>query len=349
MKTICLALAAAGFLAAGYAPALAAGSAAEDIEKLEALVGRDRENVRALNDLGRLHLEAGRLDEAERRFREALAVPPAYTLGPFLFGDIYSDAERYQAAIDDYREIIAQNGEYARARNHLGQVFLARNQAAAARREFEEALKINPEYAEARVNLRLALGSPPPEAPDPREEASLKIPKNTADTDGLACAARSYPGPARCGLRKLSPFPSGEPARAHPAGEEAGLRFLVRQASREETPVQAAPANAAAVEFAAQPAPPAADTPPAETSGGAIADEAPQLSAQEPRQEAPHVKVLKVGAGERASGESSGPAPALPAPENQGPETAAQAEEALWDENTQEPHPMSEWLFQYPK
>jgi len=347
MKTQYLAIAL--FLAIG--PGLAHATNVEEgkIAKLEALVSKDRENARALNDLGTLYLDANRLDDAESRFREALAVPPAYTIGPFLFGDIYSDAERYQAAIDDYRRIIDQNAEYARARNYLGRVFLAKNQTASARREFEEALRINPEYTEAQENLRHALASPQPSAAA-SEEASRMMRKKAMHTADLSCKTANFSSPARCGLREHSPLPSGEPARAFLNGEPEAPRFRVRQASREATPVQAAPSHSASVEFPASPPEPAEGTEPAASASKETAVEtmdAPQQT--QPAEEAPAVKVLKVGAAQPPAGESSGLPSAPASPEETAPGTASAIEEAHWDENTQEPSPMSEWLFQYPK
>ncbi len=312
------------FLATHALPFAALAEPVEDINPLKALIASEPENARARNDLGLRYLEAGRLDEAENAFREALAVPPAYVIGPFLFGDIYTDAERYQAAIDDYQKIIDQNAEYARAHNLLGRVLLARNQAAPALAEFEEALRIDPEYAEARKNLELASTNPASE--------TARLPE-AADAQPVSTKQ------AWCGKRDLSPLSPSEPAQAFDSCPNRAREFRVRHAVALNTAdIWAAPADSAAVEFTAQ-------APEAPAAKPEIAPDTETSDAAEVEETAPEVKVLKAGVPE------TGPATPVAAKPAK-PEKAAALPEAGEDTQVAESHSapaMEEWLFQYQK
>ena len=96
----------------------------ENIIKYQKLIKEDWHNTKAHNDLGEVYLKLRRLEEAEKQFKEALETDRVYSLGPFLFGDIYTDAERYKDKISDFEKVIEQNNEFARSHNNLGAVRL---------------------------------------------------------------------------------------------------------------------------------------------------------------------------------------------------------------------------------
>ena len=125
------------------------------IEMAKSLIAEDWNNTKAHNDLGEVYLKLGNIKKAEKEFKSALETDPVYSIGPFMFGDVRTDAERYQSKIEDFKKVIAQNEEYARAHHNLGTVWLAQNNPEIAKREYEEALKINPEYAQAHNGLGL--------------------------------------------------------------------------------------------------------------------------------------------------------------------------------------------------
>jgi tetratricopeptide (TPR) repeat protein len=125
------------------------------IEIAKSLIDEDWNNTKAHNDLGEVYLKLGNIKKAEKEFKSALETDPVYSIGPFMFGDVRTDAERYQSKIEDFKKVIAQNEEYARAHHNLGTVWLAQNNPEIAKREYEEALKINPEYAQAHNGLGL--------------------------------------------------------------------------------------------------------------------------------------------------------------------------------------------------
>jgi Flp pilus assembly protein TadD len=88
------------------------------LERCATIVARDTE---LLADLGRLYETEGRLEEAERRFQQALAIDP----------------------------------DYADVRLHLGSLMLRRGALADAREQAEAGLRVQPNRA-ALIELRVA-------------------------------------------------------------------------------------------------------------------------------------------------------------------------------------------------
>ena len=121
----------------------------ENIIKNQKLIKEDWHNTKAHNDLGEAYLKLRRLEEAEKEFKSALETDRVYSLGPFLFGDIYTDAERYKSKISDFQKVVEQNNEFARSHNNLGAVRLVEKKLELAQEAYNEALRINPKYAQA--------------------------------------------------------------------------------------------------------------------------------------------------------------------------------------------------------
>ena len=125
----------------------------ENIIKYQKLIKEDWHNTKAHNDLGEIYLKLRRLEEAEKEFKAALETDRVYSMGPFLFGDIYTDAERYKNKILDFQKVIEQNNEFARSHNNLGAVRLVEKKLELAQEAYNEALRINPKYAQAHNGL----------------------------------------------------------------------------------------------------------------------------------------------------------------------------------------------------
>jgi tetratricopeptide (TPR) repeat protein len=105
------------------------GLAAEehDVEQALAAYERAREldaqHVGAHINLGRLHHEAGRLEEAQRVYREALReCEPDATLF-FNFGVLLEDSSQYGEAIDAYNQALAADPDFADAHFNLARLY----------------------------------------------------------------------------------------------------------------------------------------------------------------------------------------------------------------------------------
>ena len=143
--------------------------------------------VRRLSAAARRHYQAGRLVEAERQYRQILAIDSrhadslhfvgiiAYRTGrhpeainaisqaialrddvPSYYnnlGLVLQDSGRLDDAAAQYRRALVLNPHYAAAHNNLGNVLKAQGKLADAMMHYEHALALDPNYAEARNNL----------------------------------------------------------------------------------------------------------------------------------------------------------------------------------------------------
>lgn len=148
---------------------------------------------RALNNLGNALIDGGRLSEAERVYRRALAVDAddpelhsnlgralflqgrakdavvhytrALTLNPSLaethynLGIALTQAGLKKEAIDHYRLAVRTEPGYANAHNNLGAALAAQGRLDEAMHHYRRALAADPDHAEAHNNLGLALMS----------------------------------------------------------------------------------------------------------------------------------------------------------------------------------------------
>jgi tetratricopeptide (TPR) repeat protein len=107
------------------------GLAAEDrdvaaaLEAYERCRALDARHVGAGINLGRLHHEAGRLEEAHRVYREALReCEPDPTLF-FNLGVLLEDASRDEEAIEAYQQALAEDPDFADAHFNLARLYEA--------------------------------------------------------------------------------------------------------------------------------------------------------------------------------------------------------------------------------
>jgi tetratricopeptide (TPR) repeat protein len=98
------------------------GKAVEAYERSREL---DPRHIGARINLGRLHHEAGRLEQAERLYREALReCEPDATLF-FNFGVLLEDTRRHEEAIEAYQQAIGMDPDLADAHFNLARLYEA--------------------------------------------------------------------------------------------------------------------------------------------------------------------------------------------------------------------------------
>ncbi|MHB9103072.1 MAG: O-linked N-acetylglucosamine transferase, SPINDLY family protein, partial [Sulfuricella sp.] len=107
--------------------------------------------------LGQVLQDRNERGEAEKLFRQALALNPNLAPVHNQLGVVLQSERRFDEALQCFREAIHCHPGYARAFNNLGNLLKARGDAPEAIRCFREAIRLNPDYRLALVNIGKAL------------------------------------------------------------------------------------------------------------------------------------------------------------------------------------------------
>lgn len=102
--------------------------------------------------------ENGRIEDAIRTYREAIALVPAYGSFRLVIADMLFKANRYPEAADAFRETILSVPDHAQAWVGLGQCLLLLDHHEEALDAFQNALAADPDGPEANYYLAVLLG-----------------------------------------------------------------------------------------------------------------------------------------------------------------------------------------------
>ena len=193
--------------------------------------------------------QAGRLAEAERLYREALAADPAS--GPALhgLGLVALQAGHPGAAADLFGRAAVSSSADPALLNNWGIALARLGRAAEARRRFEEALAAAPRFPDALVNLANALADQgEPEAAEARLREALAIAPQSIEARcvlGRVLLARRRPAEAEAALREALQLRPAHAVAANLLGNalreqgrlaEALASYRLSQASRPDHP-----------------------------------------------------------------------------------------------------------------
>jgi tetratricopeptide (TPR) repeat protein len=103
------------------------------------------------------HHQAGRLSEAERAYRQFLAVNPRQPEALHLLGVVAHQSGRHAAAIDRLGQAIALRGDVPVYHNNLGIAFGELGRFGEAVMHYQRALTLKPDFVDAHFNLGNAL------------------------------------------------------------------------------------------------------------------------------------------------------------------------------------------------
>jgi tetratricopeptide (TPR) repeat protein len=163
------------------------GNAEKAIKSLEMSIrtlegmGDMNELAENRNKLALIYEYAGRLDEAETEYKEAIRVNPDFAGAHNNLGILLKNLKRFEEAEKEYKEAIRVNPDFAEAHNNLGNLLKNLKRFEEAEKEYKEAIRINPELAEAHGNLGL-LYSQTGKSKDAKEE--LEIAKRLFEAQG---------------------------------------------------------------------------------------------------------------------------------------------------------------------
>ena len=130
------------------------GRTDEAVQQLEAAVAADSlHHPAAWNNLGFLHLQAGRMDAAERPLATAVGLDPDFAEARVNLGAVFLSTGRIEPAVEQFEQAIRVRPEYTPAYGNLGVAYVRLGRTADARRMFERLLALNPGDQRARAYL----------------------------------------------------------------------------------------------------------------------------------------------------------------------------------------------------
>ena len=125
--------------------------------------------------------QAGRLDEAEQAYRQALSQDPKAFVAHVNLGVVLHDQGRLEDAAESFDNALAINPDVAEVHYGLGLVLQDRDEKADAEAAFRRAVEINPDYSEALNGLAIAL-----EKQGHREQAAATFERALTADPGFA-------------------------------------------------------------------------------------------------------------------------------------------------------------------
>jgi len=107
--------------------------------------------------VGAIHLEEGRLEEAERAFRQCLAINPTFPSAHLNLGSIMSRQGRFDEAAREYELELGLGNRDAMTLGNLGSIYQVRKEYERAIPFYREALSLDPGAQDVRYNLAQCL------------------------------------------------------------------------------------------------------------------------------------------------------------------------------------------------
>ncbi len=133
------------------------GYSEQALPYLQQVLKRTPQNARVLVLVGQIHLQAGRMDNAEKGFRDALAVADKNAEAWSGLGDVYDSRKDYKQASSSYDKALSFKPDLIYTLLNAGQVADKLDEQKRAEDFYRRAWELNPQQAEAANGLGLAL------------------------------------------------------------------------------------------------------------------------------------------------------------------------------------------------
>jgi len=121
------------------------------------VLSQQPDHAAALNSLGVLAIQTGRPDQAVRLLERAVSIKPSAASYHCNLGEAHRHLGQIDEAIIAYRQAIRLQGDLAVAHSNLGIALCERNEVDAAIACYQKAISLQPTYADAYSNLGSAL------------------------------------------------------------------------------------------------------------------------------------------------------------------------------------------------
>ncbi|WP_277187202.1 tetratricopeptide repeat protein [Caballeronia sp. BR00000012568055] len=130
---------------------------AEALAVLEPVLHAGFESPAMWNVVAACNLSLNKPDDAERAFRRAIELHPAYCEAHSNLGVLLTNQKRYPEAEASLREALRHDPAHAASYSNLGVVMQARNRLPEAEKAYRQALKLRPDFPDATMNLGVVL------------------------------------------------------------------------------------------------------------------------------------------------------------------------------------------------
>jgi len=129
------------------------GEAQQARERVQQQIERFPENPSFYNLLGYLWKQAKQADQAEKAFKQALALNDQLQVSYMNLAELYRQSNRVDEAVKEYERLLAKNPKVASAHMMLGMIAEQRNEVEKAQSHYRKTLEISPKFAPAANNL----------------------------------------------------------------------------------------------------------------------------------------------------------------------------------------------------
>ena len=129
------------------------GKIKEAIIEIEVLINQYPSSPLLFNVSGAFHKSNGQLEDAIKKFKQAIILNSNYAEAHYNLGVVHSELDQIIDAIKNYEDALAIKNEYPDAHNNLGNILLNLDKIEAAARHFELAIEFNPQFSQAYNNL----------------------------------------------------------------------------------------------------------------------------------------------------------------------------------------------------
>ncbi|MGH7853494.1 MAG: tetratricopeptide repeat protein [Candidatus Binatia bacterium] len=119
--------------------------------------GKAEPGAEGYNNLSNAYYKQGRVDEAIRLARKAIALAPEYGIAHYNLGNLYAVQEKFDLAQQHFEEALRLYPNYAEVHSNYGQLLAERGDIESGARYFQRAIALNPGLSRAQLNLGVAL------------------------------------------------------------------------------------------------------------------------------------------------------------------------------------------------